>query len=289
MKHSRGLLTALLRLTGVAMLGGLVFVFCPFAWMQRIHTGIGMGELEYTPLMSYLTRTLSAMYAVVGATLLSPQIDVPEAAKATLTFQLFLDVDAGTTTDLLRVAVVEMNGKKTVWDKASKVPNGKTNGFAQQTVDLTAYAGTKVRLEITFDSVTSGGNLGEGAFLDDLYVTTTCAPGTGSTGTKAPTTATLWGVYAAADDLAWAVGSDGAIVRWNGTEWALENKGKSKEIYGFGGPPGGPAFGVGASGLLGELDATGLYAQTVPTNTTLRAVAVTPATKDAPAHAIVDT
>ncbi|HNY76834.1 MAG: hypothetical protein RBS72_00900 [Sedimentisphaerales bacterium] len=76
MKHSRGLLTALLRLTGVAMLGGLVFVFCPFAWMQRIHTGIGMGELEYTPLMSYLTRTLSAMYAVVGATLLFVSLDI---------------------------------------------------------------------------------------------------------------------------------------------------------------------------------------------------------------------
>ena len=76
MKHSRGLLTALLRVTGVAMLGGLVFVFCPFAWMQRIHAGIGMGELEYTPLMSYLTRTLSAMYAVVGAILLFVSLDI---------------------------------------------------------------------------------------------------------------------------------------------------------------------------------------------------------------------
>ena len=76
MKHSRGLLTALLRLTGVAMLGGLVFVFCPFAWMQRIHAGIGLGELEYTPLMSYLTRTLSAMYAVVGAVLLFISLDI---------------------------------------------------------------------------------------------------------------------------------------------------------------------------------------------------------------------
>lgn len=76
MKHSRGLLTALLRVTGVAMLGGLVFVFCPFAWMQRIHAGIGLGELEHTALMSYLTRTLSAMYAVVGAILLLVSLDI---------------------------------------------------------------------------------------------------------------------------------------------------------------------------------------------------------------------
>ncbi len=76
MKHSRGLLAALLRVTGVAMLGGLVFVFCPFAWMQRIHAGIGMGELEHTALMSYLTRTLSAMYAIVGAILLLVSGDI---------------------------------------------------------------------------------------------------------------------------------------------------------------------------------------------------------------------
>jgi hypothetical protein len=35
--------------------------------MQKGHADMGMGELEYTPLMSYLTRTLSAMYAIVGA------------------------------------------------------------------------------------------------------------------------------------------------------------------------------------------------------------------------------
>ncbi|HPC96931.1 MAG TPA: hypothetical protein PLU87_18450 [Sedimentisphaerales bacterium] len=76
MRNARGLLTALLRVTGVVMLGGLVFVFCPFAWMQRIHAGIGLGELEYTALMSYLTRTLSAMYAVVGAILLFISLDI---------------------------------------------------------------------------------------------------------------------------------------------------------------------------------------------------------------------
>lgn len=67
---ARTLLIALLRLTGLAMLCGLVFVFCPFAWMQKIHAAIGMGELANTALMGYLTRTLSAMYAIVGAILL---------------------------------------------------------------------------------------------------------------------------------------------------------------------------------------------------------------------------
>lgn len=68
--NAKTLLISLLRLTGLAMLCGLVFVFCPFAWTQKIHAAIGLGDLTYTALMSYLTRTLSAMYAVLGAILL---------------------------------------------------------------------------------------------------------------------------------------------------------------------------------------------------------------------------
>jgi hypothetical protein len=70
------MLVALLRLTGAAMLSALVFVFCPFDWMRRIHEAVDMGPLEYTPLLSYLTRTLSAMYVIVGAVLLFVSRDV---------------------------------------------------------------------------------------------------------------------------------------------------------------------------------------------------------------------
>jgi hypothetical protein len=59
----------LLRGTGGVMLCALVFVFCPFEWMQAIHRRLGMGEIEHTPLLSYLIRTLSAMYASFGAVL----------------------------------------------------------------------------------------------------------------------------------------------------------------------------------------------------------------------------
>jgi hypothetical protein len=66
----------LLRGTGGVMLCALVFVFCPFEWMQAIHRRLGMGGLEYTPLMSYLARTLSAMYASFGAVLMFMSLDV---------------------------------------------------------------------------------------------------------------------------------------------------------------------------------------------------------------------
>ena len=66
----------LLRITAGAMLCALIFVFCPFEWMAAIHGRLGLGELPYTPLMSYLTRTLSAMYASMGAVLLFISFDV---------------------------------------------------------------------------------------------------------------------------------------------------------------------------------------------------------------------
>ncbi len=72
----RRLLVWLLRVSGVAMLCALVFVVCPFRWMAAIHGRLGLGELAYTPLLSYLIRTLSAMYASMGAILLFVSSDV---------------------------------------------------------------------------------------------------------------------------------------------------------------------------------------------------------------------
>ncbi len=60
------MLTVLMAMTGCCLLCALVFVFCPFHWMQTVHAALDLGEFEYTPITSYLTRTLSAMYAIVG-------------------------------------------------------------------------------------------------------------------------------------------------------------------------------------------------------------------------------
>jgi hypothetical protein len=66
----------MLRITSGVMLTALVFVFCPFEWMAAIHRQMGLGELAYTPLMSYLTRTLSALYANLGAMILLVSFDI---------------------------------------------------------------------------------------------------------------------------------------------------------------------------------------------------------------------
>lgn len=73
---TKWVLVWMLRITAGAMLCALVFVFCPFGWMAAIHERLGLGELSYTPLMSYLTRTLSALYASMGAVLLFISFDV---------------------------------------------------------------------------------------------------------------------------------------------------------------------------------------------------------------------
>jgi hypothetical protein len=65
----------LLRMAGASMLCALVFVFCPFEWMAAVHQRIGLGELAYTLLLSYLTRTLSALYAILGAILVFASFD----------------------------------------------------------------------------------------------------------------------------------------------------------------------------------------------------------------------
>jgi len=69
------MLVWLLRVTGIVMACALAFVFCPFEWMAAVHRRIGMGELAYAPLLSYLTRSLSALYAIVGSILLCVSFD----------------------------------------------------------------------------------------------------------------------------------------------------------------------------------------------------------------------
>ena len=41
----------------------------PFAWMNMIHQQTGLGELPHVPIVGYLTRSISALYALHGALL----------------------------------------------------------------------------------------------------------------------------------------------------------------------------------------------------------------------------
>ncbi len=66
MNRSEKTLVVLLRVAAVILLSALAPALMPFAWMKEIHRWLGMGELPDGPIMDYLTRSLSAMYAFHG-------------------------------------------------------------------------------------------------------------------------------------------------------------------------------------------------------------------------------
>ena len=71
------ILTLMLRVSGIIMMVALVAVVMPFAWMQEIHSGfLGMGDMPGGPIVEYLARSLSLLYALHGALLLFLARDV---------------------------------------------------------------------------------------------------------------------------------------------------------------------------------------------------------------------
>jgi len=65
------MLALILRISGMLMLTALVAVIMPFAWMQEIHNGLlGMGDMSGGPIVEYLARSLSLLYALHGALLI---------------------------------------------------------------------------------------------------------------------------------------------------------------------------------------------------------------------------
>lgn len=76
MSRPEKILAFLLRCSAVMLLTALVPVVMPFAWMQQIHRALGLGELPQGPLIGYLTRSLSLLYAMHGAVLLFVSFDV---------------------------------------------------------------------------------------------------------------------------------------------------------------------------------------------------------------------
>jgi hypothetical protein len=55
-----------LRLTAVTLLAALLAVVMPYALMNEIHRWLGLSDLPDMPIVGYLTRSLSALYAFLG-------------------------------------------------------------------------------------------------------------------------------------------------------------------------------------------------------------------------------
>ena len=69
MMNAERMLVMLLRAVAVAASLAIVPVFMPHAWMNACHVWLGLGPLPETPIIVYLTRSLSALYVFHGGLL----------------------------------------------------------------------------------------------------------------------------------------------------------------------------------------------------------------------------
>ena len=69
-------LTVLLRVSGVVMLFAFFAILLPTEWMARTHRWLGLGEFPESPLVDYLTRSISALYCIQGGLVILLSLDV---------------------------------------------------------------------------------------------------------------------------------------------------------------------------------------------------------------------
>jgi hypothetical protein len=99
------LLTALLRVAGVATVTAFLAVLLPQHWMSATHEWLGLGEFPRAPVVDYLARSAAALYGFHGLLVLLVSTDalkyrvfVSYVAFVNLTFGLILlaiDLNAG--------------------------------------------------------------------------------------------------------------------------------------------------------------------------------------------------
>ena len=76
MSHPERAVQVLLRVYAVVLFSAVVPALMPFAWMEEIHRGLGLGQLPAERIVHYLTRSQSALYAVQGAVFFCVSQDV---------------------------------------------------------------------------------------------------------------------------------------------------------------------------------------------------------------------
>ncbi len=97
MTRAERLLVWWLRICAGVLLLATVAIFLPFRSMESINHVLGLADLPDTPLINYLTRSLSALYAYQGLLLLFLSFDVRRherlitlVAWANLAFGVFM-------------------------------------------------------------------------------------------------------------------------------------------------------------------------------------------------------
>jgi hypothetical protein len=85
-------------------------VVMPWRWMAFGHRVAGLGEMPHTPIVGYLARSASVMYAIHGAMCLFMSFDVPRYLRL-ITFMAVVALFHGTV--MLGIDLVE--GMPPLW------------------------------------------------------------------------------------------------------------------------------------------------------------------------------
>jgi hypothetical protein len=83
-----------LRICAGVLLLAAVAIVLPFATMKTINDAIGLAELPDTPLINYLTRSVSALYVFQGLLLLYLSFDVRRYPQI-ITFVAWVNIGFG--------------------------------------------------------------------------------------------------------------------------------------------------------------------------------------------------
>ena len=111
----------------------------------------------------------------VAGTAATPNLAVPKASglKPRLEFWLFLDTEETAGFDLLTVSAVDSDSATTLW--TSDAIGGSTHGVWQRiSADVSALAGKSIQLVFSFDSKDAYVNSFEGAYIDNVTITSGC-------------------------------------------------------------------------------------------------------------------
>ena len=80
-KRAAVLLKSLLIFNGVMTLLALPAVFMPVDWMDMFHRQLGLGPLPEGPIVQYLARSVSALYAAFGSLTIMLALDLARYAR----------------------------------------------------------------------------------------------------------------------------------------------------------------------------------------------------------------
>jgi hypothetical protein len=88
------LLTALLRLAGVATSTAFFAVLLPQDWMAATHEWLGLGEFPRAPVVDYLARSAAALYGFHGLLVLLVSTD-PVKYRTFVSYVAFVNITFG--------------------------------------------------------------------------------------------------------------------------------------------------------------------------------------------------